>query len=434
MNRNDTMDRNVYALSLLAILSVISFLPALSTEVVSAAGVVRDFYVATEYDLGGSGYHVFYPQTLVVEQGDQVNITVRNVGTESFTLNIEGQSSVAIQAGSQNAGGIQPAESDVPVFTASNAGIFGFSADKFPEMNGQIVVLPPDAASYNPSVQTRSFTQLVLPDFAGDGYDKFFPGVMVVNQGDTVNVSVRNTDDMSHGFAIAAYDLNVAINPGQDQSNGSITPFTTSVQPFTASKPGVFRWFCTTPCGPGHFEMFGQLVVLPTQGTVYAPDVNTVYSYLTIKPDFAGGNYSRYVPDVIFANQNDFVYMQVRNFDVNAYSFSMAGYSISNVAISAGNASVPSLTYIPSSSLYANTAGVFEFACGSNCTSASRQMNGYLVVFPTQSATATSPPPQTTSGAIPFSLLALLSAALLIVGVLIGAIAAARFNREKEAS
>lgn len=430
MKLSVNMKRNVYALLLSIILSVIIVFPTFSTEVVSGAGAVRDFYVVTEYNLGGSGYNVFYPQTLVVEQGDQVNMTIRNVGTDSFTLTIEGQSSVAVQAGSQNAGGIQPAETDVPVFTASNAGIFSFSADKFPEMNGQIVVLPTDAASYNPSMQTRSFTQLVLPDFAGDGYDKFFPGVMVVNQGDTVNLSVRNTDDVPHGFAIAAYDLNVAINPGQDQANGSITPYTTSVQSFTASKPGVFRWFCTTPCGPGHFEMFGQLVVLPTQGSVYAPDVNTVYSYLTIKPGFAGGNYSRYVPDVIFASQNDFVYMQVRNFDVNGYSFSMAGYSVNNVAISAGNASDPSITYVPSSSLYANTAGVFEFACASNCTAASRQMNGYLVVLPTQSSTSASPPPQA-PGAIPFSLLVLLSFALLIVGVLIGVIVAGRFNRGK---
>jgi heme/copper-type cytochrome/quinol oxidase subunit 2 len=420
------MNRNACVLSLLAILSLISLLPAFPTEVASAAGTVRDFYVTTEYNLGGPGYNVFYPQTLVVEQGDQVNITVRNVGTESFTLNIEGQSSVAIKPGSQNAAGIQPADTDVPVFTASNAGIFSFSADKFPEMNGQIVVLPTDVASYNPSTQTRSFTQLVLPDFAGDGYDKFFPGVIVVNQGDTVNVSVRNTDDMSHGFAIAAYDLNVAINPGQDQPNGSITPYTTSVQPFTASKPGVFRWFCTTPCGPGHFEMVGQLVVLPTQNTMYNPDVHVVYSYLTIKPDFAGSNYSKYVPDIIFANQNDFVYIKVRNTDVNAYSFSMIGYSINNVVISAGNFSDPSQTYIPSSSLYANTAGVFEFACSSNCTPESSQMNGYLVVLPTQKTTSASPTPPPT--ALP-SFYAGLSVAMIIIGIIIGVILAAIFSR-----
>ena len=428
---SDEMNRKTCALSLLAILIVISLLPAFHTEVASAAGAVRDFYVAAEYDFGGPGYNVFYPQTLVVEQGDHVNITVRNVGTESFTLNIEGQSSIAIKPGSQNAGGIQPAETDVPVFTASNAGIFSFSAGKFPEMNGQIVVLPTDPASYNPSTQTRSFTQLVFPDFAGDGYDNFFPGVIVVNQGDTVNVSIRNTDDAPHGFAIAAYDMNVAINPGQDQPNGSITPVTTSVQPFTASKHGVFRWFCTTPCGPGHFEMVGQLVVLPTQGTVYNPDINTMYSYLTIKPDYAGSNFSKYVPEVIFANQNDFVYIKVRNTDVHSYSFSMAGYSVNNVVISAGNYSDPSLTYIPSSSLYANTAGVFEFACSSNCTSSSRQMNGYLVVLPTQSGTSASPSPQAASGTFPLSLLLLIGFAILIVGILIGAVLAVRFGREK---
>jgi heme/copper-type cytochrome/quinol oxidase subunit 2 len=422
------MKRNACALSLLAILIVISLFPAFPTEVASAAGTVRDFYVTTEYALGGLGYSVFSPQTLVVEQGDQVNITVRNVGTESFTLNIEGQNSVAIQPGSQNTAGIQPADTDVPVFTASTPGIFGFSADKFPEMNGQIVVLPTDPASYNPSTQTRSFTQLVLPDFAGDGYDKFFPGVIVVNQGDTVNVSVRNTDDAPHGFAIAAYDMNVAINPGQDQPNGSITPYTTSVQPFTASKAGVFRWFCTDPCGPGHFEMVGQLVVLPTQNTVYNPDIHTMYSYLTIKPNYAGSNYSKYVPEMIFANQYDFVYIKVRNTDVNSYSFSMAGYSVNNLAISAGNYSDPSITYIPPSSLYADTAGVFEFGCSSNCTPESSQMNGYLVVLPTKKTTGASPTPPPV--ALP-SFYAGLSVAMIIIGIVIGVILAAIFSRQR---
>ena len=424
------MKRNACALSLLAILFVITLLPAIPTEVASAAGAVRDFYVTTEYDLGGPGYNVFLPQTLVVEQGDQVNITVRNVGTESFTLNIEGQSSIAIQPGSQNASGIQAADTDVPVFTASTPGIFSFSADKFPEMNGQLVVLPTDASSYNPSTQTRSFTQLVLPDFSGDGYDKFFPGVIVVNQGDTVNVSIRNTDDMPHGFAIAAYDINTAINPGQDQPNGSITPLTTSVQSFTASKAGVFRWLCTTPCGPGHFEMVGQLVVLPTRGSVYTPDVTTMYSYLTVKPDFAGEGYDKYVPGNIFVNKGDLVYIKVRNTDEHAHGFALPNFGINNETITgAQNASAPSTTYI--TAFFADQPGVYEFFCTIYCGPGHDQMIGYLVVLPTQSGTAASPPPQTTSGAIPLSLLILLSIALLIAGVLIGAILAARFNREQ---
>jgi heme/copper-type cytochrome/quinol oxidase subunit 2 len=423
----------IFVLSSLLILSMISISPVFHNHVASAAGAVRDFYVATEYDLGGPGYNVFYPQTLVVEQGDQVNITIRNVGTESFTLNIEGQSSVAIKAGSQNASGIQPAETDVPVFTASNAGIFDFSPDKFPEMNGQIVVLPTDAASYNPSTQTRSFTQLILPDFAGDGYDKFFPGVIVVNQGDTVNVSMRNTDDMSHGFAIAAYGLNVAINAGQDQPNGSITPFTTSVQPFTASKAGVFRWLCTTPCGPGHFEMVGQLVVLPTGGSAYTPDVHTMYSYLAVEPDFAGEGYDKYVPSNIFVNQGDLVYIKVRNTDEHAHGFALPNFGINNETITGAqnitSGFVPTDTYI--TAFFADQPGVYEFFCTIYCGPGHDQMVGYLVVLPTQSGTSASPSPQATSGTFPLSLLLLIGFAILIVGILIGAVLTVRFGREK---
>jgi heme/copper-type cytochrome/quinol oxidase subunit 2 len=415
--------RSVFAFSLVAVLSVIILLPVFQTEVASAAGTVRDFYVTTEYGLGGQGYNVFLPQNLVVEQGDQVNITVVNTGTESFQLNIEGQSSVAIKPGSQSA----PAYTSVPVFTASSPGIFGFSADKFPEMNGQIVVLPTSFSSYNPSTQTRSVTQLVLPDFSGDGYDKFFPGVIVVNQGDTVNVSVRNTDDAPHGFAIAAYDLNAAVQPGQDQPNGSITPYTTAIQSFTASKAGVFRWFCTTPCGPGHFEMVGQLVVLPTEGTVYNPDIHAEYSYLTIKPDYAGANNSKYIPDTIFVNQNDFLYIKVRNPDTRAYGFSMPDYSVNNITIAAGNSSDPSQTYIPSSSLNANKAGVFEFSCSFNCGPQPNQMNGYIAVLPTQSTTSASPTP-TSPTALP-SFYAGLSVALIIIGIIVGIVVAAIFSR-----
>ena len=401
---------------------------------VSAQGAVRDFSVAARYNFADSGYNTFYPQTLVVQQGDQVNITIRNVGTATFQFNLQGQNSVAVKAGSQNATATEPTDTAVPVFTASSPGIFTFSADKFPEMNGELVVLPSNFSSYSPSSQTRSFTQLVLPDFASDGYDKFFPGVMVVNQGDTVNVTIRNTDDMSHGFAIAAYDLNAAVNPGQDQPNGSIAPFDTAIQPFTASKAGVFRWFCTTPCGPGHFEMVGQLVVLPTQNSPYSPDINTVYSYFAITPDFAGAGYSNCLPDIVFANQNDFVYIEVRNTDTNTYDFSMPGYSVNNVTILAGSSSDPSVTYVPSSSLFADQSGVFEFTYSYGSGTASNQMNGYLVVIPTQNAASTSPSPSPSAiSPSGFSLLyAELAIALLIIGVVSGVVVAAIFSRQKQ--
>jgi len=109
---------------------------------------------------------------------------------------------------------VNPNDTTIPLFTASSPGIFGFSAVENPEMNGQLVVLPSDWAAYNPTAQTRSFTQLATPDFAGEGYDKFLPSIIVINQDDTVNVTVRNADDMAHGFALPAYGIDAVANSG----------------------------------------------------------------------------------------------------------------------------------------------------------------------------------------------------------------------------
>jgi nitrous-oxide reductase len=92
-----------------------------------------------------------------------------------------------------------------------------------------------------------------------------------VNQGDSVNISVRNTDDKPHGFAIAAYGIDEEINPGIDLSNGAIQPTTTAIPTFTASIAGVFTFLCTDYCGPGHLEMTGSLVVLPKGNIGYSP-------------------------------------------------------------------------------------------------------------------------------------------------------------------
>ena len=145
-------------------------------------------------------------------------------------------------------------------------------------------------------------------------------------------LTFRNTDDMQHGFALAAYGLDLMINPGQDQPDGSIAPVDTNIQPFTASTPGVFRFLCTVPCGPGHFEMVGSLVVLPTaNGGGYNPEPEHEYSYLTIMPDVAGEGYDKYLPETIFANQNDLVYIDMRNTDTALHGFSLPNFDINNI-------------------------------------------------------------------------------------------------------
>jgi len=92
---------------------------------------------------------------------------------------------------------------------------------------------------------------VALPDVAGGGYDKFDPQTIVVLKGDTVHILLNNTDEMDHGFAIDAYGINQVVH-GQ----------TTITIDFLADKAGVFTFYCTFPCGPGHLQMTGQLIVL----------------------------------------------------------------------------------------------------------------------------------------------------------------------------
>ncbi len=414
------------AVMLAVMISTTCILPLLYPEASSVVGTIRDFYIATEYDLGGQGFSVFSSQCLVVDEGDQVNLTVRNLRNETFTLYVEGQANTTIQPATQNASGFVPYETTVAPFTAA-PGIFALTTDVFPQMNAQLVVLPANLSAYGPSPQNRSFTQLAIPDFAGDGYDKFFPGIMVVNQGDTVNVTVRNTDDMPHGFAIAAYNISVGVDPGQDQPNGTVLPVNTSVDPFVASNAGIFSFLCTSPCGPGHFEMLGQLIVLPTMGSAYTPDVVARYEYLTLKPDFAGVGYDRYLPDTIFANENDFVYIKVRNTDLAIHGFNLTDFGINNQTIAAAQNTttgiVPTDTYL--TPFFADQLGVYQFSCSINCPTGNDQMSGSINVLPMQSP-VTIPPTATTAGtsARVLFIFLLISVATLIAGVVIGLIAA----------
>ncbi len=98
---------------------------------------------------------------------------------------------------------------------------------------------------------TRTIHLTIVPDIAGDGYDKFLPQTVVVNKGDKVQLIINNTDEMDHGFAIDALGINKPIKPLE----------TVTIE-FTADTAGVFEFYCTAYCGPGHSEMTGQLIVL----------------------------------------------------------------------------------------------------------------------------------------------------------------------------
>ncbi len=122
---------------------------------------------------------------------------------------------------------------------------------KIDALSSQLTALT-SQPSTKPETGTRTVYMLAIADMGGDGYDKFAPQSVTVLKGDTVNIVLNNIDaDMDHGFAIDAYGINQVVKAGQ-----SITVT------FVADKAGVFTFYCTVPCGPGHSQMTGQLIVL----------------------------------------------------------------------------------------------------------------------------------------------------------------------------
>lgn len=212
-------------LALLVVLILVPFTLAFSPAVSVAGGNLRNEFLVVKPDFGGNGYDQFFPQTIVVNAGDQLNMTIRNPDDEGFQLVIENTTTVNIGHGLTGSdGSVTPVDTVTPVFTASTAGIFRFYAVGHADMDGYLVVLPSDWSSYNPPSQERRLHTLALPDFAGDGYDKFFPETLAVNQGDTVDISVRNMDEASHGFGLPGYGIDVAVRPAQSLPNGTIAP------------------------------------------------------------------------------------------------------------------------------------------------------------------------------------------------------------------
>jgi nitrous-oxide reductase len=84
----------------------------------------------------------------------------------------------------------------------------------------------------------------------------FTPDILRLKQGDNVTVHVTNieqTKDATHGFAIADYNIQGGLDPGE-----------TSTFQFVADKPGAFNFYCTEFCSALHLEMAGWMLVEPS--------------------------------------------------------------------------------------------------------------------------------------------------------------------------
>ncbi len=77
----------------------------------------------------------------------------------------------------------------------------------------------------------------------------YTPAVITVQQGDHVRVNLK-TADVSHGWYIDGYDVDIKVSGGE----------TASVE-FVADKAGTFKIRCSVTCGPFHPFVAGKFVV-----------------------------------------------------------------------------------------------------------------------------------------------------------------------------
>jgi len=85
----------------------------------------------------------------------------------------------------------------------------------------------------------------------GQPHDIIIPSNFVVKSGVPVTLTVVNYDEGPHTIFASDLGLNLMIKGGQEQPDKSVKPVTTVLH-FTASKKGVFRWYCSLPCDEKH--------------------------------------------------------------------------------------------------------------------------------------------------------------------------------------
>ena len=83
----------------------------------------------------------------------------------------------------------------------------------------------------------------------------FTPEHVKVKKGDHVIWHLTNlerTRDATHGFALSGYNINLSLEPGEDETIE-----------FDADMPGTFTYYCTEFCSALHLEMLGYFLVEP---------------------------------------------------------------------------------------------------------------------------------------------------------------------------
>jgi len=78
---------------------------------------------------------------------------------------------------------------------------------------------------------------------------EFVPSTISINYGETVELHIKSVD-VTHGFMVPELGINEQLRPNEDVH---VT--------ITADKRGEFPFFCNVPCGRGHRDMTGVILV-----------------------------------------------------------------------------------------------------------------------------------------------------------------------------
>ena len=79
---------------------------------------------------------------------------------------------------------------------------------------------------------------------------KWSPDVIEARVGDTVLLKIFNEDSYDHGFALEQFGINKRLFPKRE-----------TVIEFVASKIGAYSFYCSVPCGEGHYTQTGTFIV-----------------------------------------------------------------------------------------------------------------------------------------------------------------------------
>ena len=104
---------------------------------------------------------------------------------------------------------------------------------------------PPEIGGVESTGNTVEISIRVLKD-----QWKWDPEVIRVEPGDKVRLRIFNEDSYVHGFAIDVFGVNRRLSPKKE-----------TLLEFNASLAGKFNFYCSVPCGDGHYDQVGTILV-----------------------------------------------------------------------------------------------------------------------------------------------------------------------------